>query len=219
MVPGLLCKDLRYINFRLFFSNEGGHWVKLRGLPFSCRVEDIFQFFQPLKPLNVEFLRGRDSRPSGECEVEFANEEDFNEALTYDQKFIGNRYIELFPLNKQPTGMVGNNKMNRSVSGGMGAGVNSGNAGIPSLFPAPSMSSPGASGGPNMTTAYPHQQMAAGVSGFSNNMGDLLMADMAKKMFQSAFNPFNPNQMFPNQSQNMFQQQPQQSHKFNNRRY
>lgn len=228
----------------------------MRGLPFSCREDDIFDFFTPLKPSRVEFLRGRDTRPSGECEVDFESQEELDEAMTYDKKFIGNRYIELFLLNNNgnqqdstpPPNNGNNNHMNggknkplmgnngnnqaKMGAGRTGTGSNS-TGGIPSLFATPSLPlAPVGSGvGPiggntssgmgGMTTAYPHQQMAAvaagGGGGFGNSnpngMGDMFMADMAKKMFQNAFAPYQ-NQMF-NQIEPPPQMNQQASH-FNN---
>lgn len=234
----------------------------MRGLPFSAHEEDIFEFFSPLRPVRIEFLRGRDTRPSGECEVDFESEEELNEAMTYDKKFIGNRYIELFLLNNNNNNtsnknvpipnntnfsngkgnknngmMMNNNNQVNPKMGGRSAGGSQANShnnsnnnggtngGIPSLFATPTMpATPGvgaALGAVGMTTAYPHQQMAAAaaVSGYPNNMGDMLMADMAKKMFQNAFAPYQ-NQMFQNQQIEGPQQQHfnQPVHKFNNRR-
>ncbi len=58
----------------------------------------MFQFFEPLNPINIEFLKSRDRRPSGECQVYFGSHSEACEAMKYDKKFIGNRYIELFLL-------------------------------------------------------------------------------------------------------------------------
>lgn len=206
----------------------------MRGLPFTCREGDIFEFFHPLKPINIEFLRGRDTRPSGECQVDFGSEEELEEAMTYDKRFIGQRYIELFLLNggsggggggvgggggmpnsvMKPAGKIAN-RVRQGSGSNSGSPAPSSTTGIPSLFATQQVPAV-PSGGGSMTTAYPHQVAAA--AAFSNNVGDMFMADMAKKMFQSAFAQY-PNQMG-------FNGPPQQQHfgggggnKFNNRRY
>jgi len=75
--------------------------IKMRGLPFKVTEQEIQEFFSPLEPANIvleQKMRGQ--RPSGECHVFFATQDDINEALKYDKKYIGTRYIELFRLKK-----------------------------------------------------------------------------------------------------------------------
>lgn len=76
-----------------------GFGVRLRGLPYSVNEAQIRDFFKPLIPVNVILTKGRDGRSSGECEVDFKNQNLASEALKYDKKYIGNRYIEIFALN------------------------------------------------------------------------------------------------------------------------
>lgn len=44
--------------------------------------------------VEVYFVTGGDGRPGGECYVEFANDQDVNEALKKHQGMMGTRYIE-----------------------------------------------------------------------------------------------------------------------------
>ena len=77
-------------------GNSRANVIKMRGLPYSVNVNDIKEFFKPLMPININLLFGDDGRLSGEAEVEFMSQNDINEALKYDRKYIGTRYIELF---------------------------------------------------------------------------------------------------------------------------
>ncbi|CAF0849421.1 unnamed protein product [Brachionus calyciflorus] len=79
-------------------NNRTGLGVRLRGLPYSVTENQIRDFFKPLVPVSVILTKGRDGRPSGECECDFDSQNTLNEAMKYDKKYIGNRYIELFPL-------------------------------------------------------------------------------------------------------------------------
>lgn len=72
--------------------------IKMRGLPYSSTQEDVRKFFEPLIPINIILLSGTNGRPSGECEVYFMSHNQACEAMKYDKKFIGTRYIELFLL-------------------------------------------------------------------------------------------------------------------------
>ena len=42
-------------------------------------------------------MLSHEGRPSGEAYLELETEEDFNKALDYHKKSMGNRYIEVFP--------------------------------------------------------------------------------------------------------------------------
>ncbi|XP_048838362.1 heterogeneous nuclear ribonucleoprotein H2-like isoform X2 [Brienomyrus brachyistius] len=76
--------------------------VKLRGLPFSCTVEDVTQFFSGLDIVEngVTFALDKRGRSSGIAFVEFASQEMADLALKRDREEIGNRYIEVFPSQK-----------------------------------------------------------------------------------------------------------------------
>lgn len=87
-----------------FQKNRTGHAVKMRGLPFNASDMDIREFFKPLELVSVNFTTSRDGRPSGECECDFATHNLATEAMKYDKKFIGSRYIELFLLSTPDSG-------------------------------------------------------------------------------------------------------------------
>ncbi|VEN45868.1 unnamed protein product [Callosobruchus maculatus] len=79
--------------------------VKLRGLPWSATEEDIEKFFSDCKILGgreegIHITASREGRPSGECFVELEDAEDLELALAKDRDHIGNRYIEVFKVNR-----------------------------------------------------------------------------------------------------------------------
>ncbi|XP_060526446.1 heterogeneous nuclear ribonucleoprotein H-like [Cylas formicarius] len=84
-------------------DNEG-YIAKMRGLPWSATVDDIVKFFGDCKVLGgkegVHLTSSREGRPSGEAFVEFEDAEDLNMALQKDRAHIGNRYIEVFKVNR-----------------------------------------------------------------------------------------------------------------------
>lgn len=85
-------------------DQDDGNIVKLRGLPWSATTDDIVKFFRGCKILNgklgVHMTSSREGRPSGEAFVELEDAEDLELALQKDREHIGNRYIEVFKVNK-----------------------------------------------------------------------------------------------------------------------
>ncbi|XP_072401410.1 heterogeneous nuclear ribonucleoprotein H isoform X1 [Diabrotica undecimpunctata] len=85
-------------------DNDDAYIAKLRGLPWSATTDDILNFFDDCNVLDgtdgVHMTTSREGRPSGEAFVEFETEDDLETALQKDRKHIGNRYIEVFKVNK-----------------------------------------------------------------------------------------------------------------------
>ncbi|XP_038062096.1 heterogeneous nuclear ribonucleoprotein H3-like isoform X2 [Patiria miniata] len=81
-------------------EESDGYVVRARGLPWSCKEEDIINFFDGCNILGgkdgICFTFNKHGRPSGECFVEFETEEDFENAMSKHKKEIGSRYIEVF---------------------------------------------------------------------------------------------------------------------------
>ncbi|CAF1521733.1 unnamed protein product [Rotaria magnacalcarata] len=71
--------------------------MKLRGVPFDATEQDIYDFFNPIMPIRVEQENAVRIKAST-WYVEFGSREEANEAMTYDRKYMGSRYIELLPL-------------------------------------------------------------------------------------------------------------------------
>ncbi|XP_022207494.2 heterogeneous nuclear ribonucleoprotein H isoform X2 [Nilaparvata lugens] len=74
--------------------------VKMRGLPWSATVEEIFKFFDGCRirggKNGVQMTMSREGRPSGEAFVELETEDDVQKALKKDRDHMGPRYIEVF---------------------------------------------------------------------------------------------------------------------------
>lgn len=75
--------------------------VQLRGLPFSCKEDDVVHFFDGLGILDLYVDIAPDGRASGTGFVEFGTPEDFNAALGMNGKMIGHRYITVSVASKE----------------------------------------------------------------------------------------------------------------------
>jgi RNA recognition motif-containing protein len=76
---------------------EGSHFVKMRGLPYSASEDEVLEFFGLAEELiKVHFIQDMNGRPSGEAFAEFTTEESATLALEKNRENLGNRYIELF---------------------------------------------------------------------------------------------------------------------------
>ncbi|KTG39164.1 hypothetical protein cypCar_00000436 [Cyprinus carpio] len=80
-----------------------GFVVRVRGLPWSCSVDEVQRFFSECKIANngtsIHFTYTREGRPSGEAFVEFESEEDLKIAVKKDRETMGHRYVEVFKSN------------------------------------------------------------------------------------------------------------------------
>ncbi|GLV43924.1 glorund [Carabus blaptoides fortunei] len=96
--------SMRDINMSGGGDQEDGYVVKLRGLPWSTTIDEILKFFRDCKildgPNGVHMTTSREGRPSGEAFVELIDEEDLKHALKRDRDHMGNRYIEVFKVNR-----------------------------------------------------------------------------------------------------------------------
>ncbi|XP_070507751.1 heterogeneous nuclear ribonucleoprotein H2 [Chironomus tepperi] len=104
-------------------------FIKLRGLPFSCKLEEIEQFFEGLEIRNgktgIYIVYDSHGRMTGECFVQFRTSDDAENALKRNREKIGHRYIEIFRSSAS--------ECRRSTMlfnrGGGGGGMNSGGFG------------------------------------------------------------------------------------------
>ncbi|XP_053462805.1 heterogeneous nuclear ribonucleoprotein F-like isoform X5 [Nycticebus coucang] len=86
----------------MMLGPEGGEGfvVKLRGLPWSCSIEDVQNFLSNCTihdgPGGIHFIYTREGRQSGEAFVELGSEDDVKMALKKDRESMGHRYIEVF---------------------------------------------------------------------------------------------------------------------------
>ncbi|XP_029367706.1 heterogeneous nuclear ribonucleoprotein H isoform X3 [Echeneis naucrates] len=82
---------------------DEGYVVRIRGLPWSCSVDEVQRFFSDCKIINngggIHFTYTREGRPSGEAFVELETEEDLKIAVKKDRETMGHRYVEVFKSN------------------------------------------------------------------------------------------------------------------------
>uniref|UniRef100_A0A1I7SYP1 RRM domain-containing protein n=1 Tax=Caenorhabditis tropicalis TaxID=1561998 RepID=A0A1I7SYP1_9PELO len=125
-------------------NGEENYVVRLRGIPWSCKDEDIHKFFEGLEPPPAEIViggtGGPKSRPSGEAFVRFSTQEAAEKAMEYNNRHMGTRYVEVFM-----SSMV---EFNRAKGGGGSAG-NYERSGIRPLMSVDSGYSQGRGGGAN----------------------------------------------------------------------
>lgn len=76
--------------------------LKLRGVPFKCREEDIINFFKPTFIEDIRFMKSDKNKPTGFVYVDFQTINDLKEALKKDKEKIKNRFIELFVVERNP---------------------------------------------------------------------------------------------------------------------
>ncbi|CAH1437128.1 unnamed protein product [Lactuca virosa] len=90
----------RFLQDKMKDEMEYTEILKLRGLPFSVKKSEIFEFFKDFKVVEGKvFIACRpDGKATGEAYVEFETIEEAKEAvMVKDKKMIGSRYVELFP--------------------------------------------------------------------------------------------------------------------------
>ncbi|MFH4975546.1 hypothetical protein AB6A40_002255 [Gnathostoma spinigerum] len=74
------------------------NYVRLRGLPFSAKEDDVRKFLQDVNTRSVTFTLTPTGRASGECYVELENKDDVSEALKLHKNEMNGRYIEVFTV-------------------------------------------------------------------------------------------------------------------------
>jgi len=80
------------------------HFLKLRGLPYAATERDIMTFLDGLPLWNetgILITLNDDGRPSGECLVKLDNEIGLNDLRAYNGKYMGTRFIEVFPATQK----------------------------------------------------------------------------------------------------------------------
>eukprot|EP00049_Salpingoeca_infusionum_P025432 m.19245 g.19245 ORF g.19245 m.19245 type:complete len:891 (+) comp7999_c1_seq1:98-2770(+) len=75
--------------------------VKLRGLPFKAKYDDIASFFPGIRLFDVRFVKNRRNRPIGVAFVDVTTEKEYKKALACNKKQLGKRYIEVMAASVQ----------------------------------------------------------------------------------------------------------------------
>ncbi|KAM9359910.1 putative RNA-binding protein 19 [Symphorus nematophorus] len=70
--------------------------VKLRGVPFTVKEQQIREFMTPLKPAAIRIGRNESGNRTGYVYVDLHSDEQVEKALKKNKDYIGGRYIEVF---------------------------------------------------------------------------------------------------------------------------
>ncbi|EDV43260.1 uncharacterized protein Dana_GF16612, isoform A [Drosophila ananassae] len=106
-------------------NNDIEHYtIHMRGLPYTSFENDVFKFFEPIRPANVRINYNKKGLHSGTADAYFDTYEDSQMAMKRHREQMGSRYIELFYDGKTRGGSNGNNG-----GGGGGLGNNGGGNG------------------------------------------------------------------------------------------
>ncbi|XP_072244102.1 probable RNA-binding protein 19 isoform X2 [Leuresthes tenuis] len=73
-----------------------GFTVKLRGVPFSVKEQQLREFMTPLKPAAIRIGKNESGNRTGYVYVDLHSEEEVEKALKKNKDYIGGRYIEVF---------------------------------------------------------------------------------------------------------------------------
>lgn len=72
--------------------------VKLRGVPFSVKEQQICEFMTPLKPVAIRIGKNESGNRTGYVYVDLHSKEEVQKALKKNKDYIGGRYIEVFSI-------------------------------------------------------------------------------------------------------------------------
>lgn len=78
------------------FKSETGHFILMKGLPYSATQQDIATFFEPLSAVNILLECNGNGRATGNAYVDFATYEDATQAMSKHRATMQHRYIELY---------------------------------------------------------------------------------------------------------------------------
>uniref|UniRef100_A0A3P9MVY9 Probable RNA-binding protein 19 n=1 Tax=Poecilia reticulata TaxID=8081 RepID=A0A3P9MVY9_POERE len=70
--------------------------VKLRGVPFNIKEQQIREFMTPLRPAAIRIGRNETGNRTGYVYVDLHSDEEVEKALKKNKDYIGGRYIEVF---------------------------------------------------------------------------------------------------------------------------
>ncbi|KAL2091477.1 hypothetical protein ACEWY4_013740 [Coilia grayii] len=78
------------------FQSTTEFTVKLRGVPFNVKEQQIREFMTPLKPVAIRIGKNEEGRNSGYVYVDLHSEEEIERALRMNKDYMGGRYVEVF---------------------------------------------------------------------------------------------------------------------------
>ncbi|KYO31930.1 G-rich sequence factor 1 [Alligator mississippiensis] len=84
--------------------------IRAQGLPYSCTVEDVVDFFAGCQIRNgesgIHFLLNSSGRRRGDAVIELESEEDVQKALEKHHSYMGQRYVEVFEIRDEDVDAV-----------------------------------------------------------------------------------------------------------------
>ncbi|KAM8937409.1 G-rich sequence factor 1 [Lycaon pictus] len=79
--------------------------IRAQGLPWSCTIEDVVNFFSDCRIRNgengIHFLLNRDGKRRGDALIEMESEQDVQKALEKHRMYMGQRYVEVYEINNE----------------------------------------------------------------------------------------------------------------------
>ncbi|KAG8515223.1 G-rich sequence factor 1 [Galemys pyrenaicus] len=79
--------------------------IRAQGLPWSCTVEDVLNFFSDCRIRNgengIHFLLNRDGKRRGDALIEMESDQDVQKALEKHRMYMGQRYVEVYEINNE----------------------------------------------------------------------------------------------------------------------
>uniref|UniRef100_A0A1I7XFH8 RRM domain-containing protein n=1 Tax=Heterorhabditis bacteriophora TaxID=37862 RepID=A0A1I7XFH8_HETBA len=72
-----------------------------RSIVAEAYEEYTTQFFEPIRPSQVEIMREPGGRPSGEARVEFDSRKDYDDALLKDKQYMGMNFGNMHDLSSK----------------------------------------------------------------------------------------------------------------------
>ncbi|XP_033973685.1 G-rich sequence factor 1-like isoform X2 [Trematomus bernacchii] len=79
------------------------YFMVVKGLPWSCSVQDLLQFFSECRILDgekgIHLTVDRNGRPSGEAFIQVEHEDDVRKALEKHRQYLGPRYVQVYEAN------------------------------------------------------------------------------------------------------------------------
>uniref|UniRef100_A0A3Q2PCU7 Probable RNA-binding protein 19 n=1 Tax=Fundulus heteroclitus TaxID=8078 RepID=A0A3Q2PCU7_FUNHE len=89
--------------------------VKLRGVPFNVKEQQIREFMTPLKPAAIRIGKNDSGNRTGYVYVDVHSEEEVAKALKKTKDYIGGRYIEVFRVDSSSGAKSKRNKNDKEI--------------------------------------------------------------------------------------------------------
>jgi len=94
---------LRRMNMKHQAESSDQGTIRVFGLPFTCKKEDLVGFFKDMDITEVVFGKepGNQGRATGEAYVKFGSKNDAERALGLNKQYLGNRYLEIYRVDNE----------------------------------------------------------------------------------------------------------------------